>query len=117
MELFDKKLFPMTSLVSGSFTANGLMRSLTASVFFIQNKLRLSQRKKGPQWVRIDNYWFITNRHVVLPTVDELSENEYLLDNLVLNLRKTDVQGGIEWFPISLDSKTLKKKIQMIWKG
>ena len=113
MELFDKKLFPMTSLVSGSFTANGLMRSLTASGFFYTEQTSTEPEKKGPQWVRIDNYWFITNRHVVLPTVDELSENEYLLDNMVLNLRKTDVQGGIEWFPISLDSKTLKKKMKL----
>ncbi len=113
MELFDRKLFPMTSLVSGSFTANGVTRGLTASGFFYTEQTPTEPGKKGPQWVRIDNYWFITNRHVVLPIIDETSANEYLLDNLVFNLRKTDGLGGIEWFPISLSSAKLKEKMRL----
>lgn len=113
LELFDKKLFPMTSLVSGSFTVNGIVRSLTASGFFYTEQTPTKPEKKGPQWVRIDNYWFITNRHVVLPKVDDTSANECLLDEMVFNLRKTNDRGGIEWFPISLSSKTLKEKMKL----
>ena len=113
MELFDKKLFPMTSLVLGNYTVDGEVRNLQASGFFYTEQTPTEPGKKGPQWVSIDNYWFITNRHVVLPKVDETFTKECLLDSLVFHLRKTDDFGSIEWFPIILSSTKLKEKMKL----
>ncbi len=113
-EVFEKKLFSMTSIVMGNYTLNEKLYSLTASGFFYTEQTPTEPGKNGPQWVRIDNYWFITNRHVVLPKIGngENSE-EILLDRMEFGLRKTSANRGIEWFPVSLSKEELKENLRL----
>jgi len=53
---------------------------------------------KDLQWVRIENTWLVTNRHVVLTKVKGV---ETLPDALTFNLRKL-VSNRIEWEPITI---------------
>lgn len=113
-EVFDKKLFSMTSIVAGNYTLNGQLHELTASGFFYTEQTPSEPEKDGPQWFRIDNYWFITNRHVVLPKMKNgENKEEILLDRMDFGLRKTSANRGIEWFPISLNKEELKENLRL----
>lgn len=59
--------------------------------------------KKGPQWHRLDKYWLVTNRHVLLPKVNNV---EYEPDELVFCLRKNE-KDTIAWEPITVKKDEL----------
>lgn len=114
IETFEKKLFSMTSIIKGNYTLCGDLYSLTASGFFYTEQTPTEPENKGPQWVRIDNYWFITNRHVVLPKEgNDEDSKEVLLDRMEFGLRRTSVERGIEWFPVSLSKEELKENLRL----
>lgn len=107
---FEKKLFSMTSIVKGNLTLNGDSYSSIASGFFYTEQMPTEPDKKGPQWIKINNYWFITNRHVVLHK--DKKGKEVLLDRMVFCLRRTLSNQTIEWFEISLSQEELKELIR-----
>ena len=114
IETFEKKLFSMTSIIKGNYTLCGDLYSLTASGFFYTEQTPTEPENKGPQWFRIDNYWFITNRHVVLPKEgNDEDSKEVLLDRMEFGLRRTSVERGIEWFPVSLSKEELKENLRL----
>ncbi len=107
---FDAKLFPMTSLVLTHFTVNGHAYSGNASGFFYSVQTPTKPGTDEPQWVRIDGYWFVTNKHVVFPKEEGIV---VLVDQFVFHLRKVFNDGRIEWLPIKLDQSTLKSKLKL----
>lgn len=110
IEPFERKLFPMTSLVTGNYDKGTY--HLTASGFFYTEQTPTEPGKNGPQWHRIDNYWFVTNRHVILPKRVE-TDDEVLLDSMEFYLRKTPLGGRIEWFPITLNRDELIQNVKL----
>ena len=118
LEKFEKKLFPMTSIVVGQYTIDGQTKCFNASGFFYTQQTPTEPGKKGPQWMRIDDYWFITNRHVVLPkkedNVKPQSEwEECRLDWIEFGLRQTLLDGSIEWYPVRLQGTDLYNQLRL----
>lgn len=111
---FEKKLISMTSIIIGNYTVNKITYSLNASGFFYTEQTPTEPEKKGPQWVRIDKYWLITNRHVVLPKKEINGQlEEILLNNMVFGFRKNSSEHGIEWHSISLTKDELQKNLKL----
>lgn len=115
IELFDATIFPMTSLVEGKYS-DKTPKCHTASGFFYTEQTPTEMKRKTErgeeQLFAIDNFWFVTNRHVVLPKCEETG-NEVLLDSMVFCLRKTTPSGSVEWFPIVLSREDLIKKTKL----
>lgn len=111
IETFEKKLFSMTSIVKGNVTLNGHSYFSSASGFFYTEQTPTEPGKIGPQWVRIDNHWFITNRHVVLHK--DANGKDVLLDKMVFCLRKISSDQNVEWFEISLSKEELKESLRL----
>ena len=103
---FDQTLWPMTSIVEGSYSSNEGKARLQASGFFYTELTPTSPNKNEPQWMKVDNYWFITNRHVIAPYNSE--GEEVLLEEVVIMLRKIEDAERIDWFPIVLDHDEIK---------
>jgi len=54
--------------------------------------------KEGPQWRRVKETWLVTNRHVVLP---KINNREVIPDEFSFHLRKIE-NGRFIWEPITL---------------
>lgn len=65
-----------------------------------------SPDEKSPQWSPIEETWLVTNRHVLLPKIDE---KETIPDKVVFHLRKLN-GNTIDWLPIELEKSDLLKR-------
>lgn len=65
-----------------------------------------------PEGQIAENYWLVTNRHVVYNT--DASKREILVDSLVFKVRYDDKKTGtIQWIDVRLDKAELRKKTKV----
>ena len=75
-DCFDSKLFTMTTITIASVTKDGKKYSSQGSAFYYNEQSPAEPGKTGPQWYRLDKHWLVTNRHVVLPKIDNISSGD-----------------------------------------
>lgn len=102
-DCFEKQMFTMTTIIYAKVTVNGLIYQSQGSGFYYTEVTPTDPTKKGPQWHRLDKYWLVTNRHVLLPKVNNV---EYVPDELVFCLRKNE-KDTIAWEPITVKKDEL----------
>ena len=54
---------------------------------------------EGAEWRRVEELWVATNRHVLLPTINE---KETVPEKITLYLRQINSHGHLEWLPTVL---------------
>ena len=59
-----------------------------------------------PEWVSISNTFLVTNRHLLLPQV----ENEEIIPNKIKFYHRRILKSSISWIPIEIDRKEFLKR-------
>ena len=108
-DIFEKQLFSMTTIIFTEFTNNGLAYSGQATGLFYTETTPTDPGNSGPQWHKLEKYWLITNRHVVIKKV---SGTECLVDKFIFCVRQ-NVNGKINWKPIELRKEELRKVLKL----
>lgn len=109
---FEKQLFALTTIIETEFEVNKKCYRSQGSGFYYQESVPTDPNNKGMQWHCINGYWLVTNRHVVLPKIEETGDLEYLPQQLTFCLRQI-VNGKIEWIHIVLGQKELLEKLKL----
>ena len=99
----DQSLFAITTLIETKYVINGRISNFQATGFFYNETTHLPSNNSDGHWERLDKFWLVTNRHVVVENVDGI---DYLPELFTFNLRKTN-NDSIEWFPINLSTEDL----------
>ena len=76
----------------------------SASGFFY-NKYEIPRDRppQAPGWIRVEEQWLVTNRHVLINDRDELA------DSITFHHRKI-TEGKIQWFPIEVSGTELHNR-------
>lgn len=106
---FEKQLFSMTTIISTEMRKDNLLHSGQATAFFYNEVTPTDPTKKGPQWYKLEKYWLVTNRHVVLP---KINKKECLVDKLTFAIRQ-NINNTIQWKPISITKKELLQLLKL----
>lgn len=106
---FDGELFTMTTITIASVAKDGKKHTFQGSAFYYNEQSPAEPGKTGPQWYKLDRYWLVTNRHVVLPKIENV---EYVPDEFVFCLREHD-NGDIKWKPITLTKDELLSNLKL----
>lgn len=106
---FERELFSITTLIGTHVIHDGSVVVHNATGFYYNEMTPTVPTKKGPQWHRIDKYWLITNRHVVLPKVNGV---ECVPISFTFYLRRSS-GNNIEWEPINIDKDKLLKILRL----
>lgn len=73
---------------------------------FFYHELGAKDPGQGPQWVSIEKTWLVTNRHVLIPSVNG---QETVPDYFSFHLRKIS-GSGLVWEPITITQNELLKR-------
>ena len=84
-------------------TINGEIE-LQGSGFFYQEYGE--KNPKQPEWVAIKEIWLVSNRHIILPVINE---KESIPDKLIFNLRKIE-HDQVKWIPVELSKDEIIKR-------
>lgn len=106
---FNGELFTMTTITIASVTKDGKKHTFQGSAFYYNEQSPAEPGKTGPQWYKLDRYWLVTNRHVVLPKIENV---EHVPDEFVFCLREHD-NGDIKWKPITLTKDELLSNLKL----
>ena len=106
---FEKQLFSITTLVRTEVVKHGVRHIGQASGFFYNETTPTDPNRQGAQWHKLEKYWLITNRHVVLPKIDDV---ECMPDFLVFSIRQ-NINDAIEWKPIVLTKDQLRSALKL----
>jgi hypothetical protein len=82
---------------------SGMPNGYCQGTAFYYQKLEKKDPLKGGQWRVVENTWLVTNRHVVLP---KINNQEIIPENFSFHLRKIE-NSKLSWDPITLDKKEL----------
>ncbi len=74
---FESQLFSITTIIRSYLIIDGKTYSSQGSGFYYNQVSPSDPNKSGPQWYRVDKFWLVTNRHVVLTEIDGV---EYIPD-------------------------------------
>lgn len=99
----DQSLFAITTLIETKYEINGKTHCFQATGFFYNETTHLPSNNSNGHWERLDKFWLVTNRHVVVENVDGI---DYLPKLFTFNLRKNN-NDNIEWYPINLSREDL----------
>jgi len=106
------KLDDTINVISTIITASFQTNSWSGSGFFFHEEHDDNPELKDPKWLRIDNVWLVTNRHVLL--FRDENKEEYVPESLTLHLRKIDpLTNAITWHPITLTKPELINRIRL----
>lgn len=83
-------------------------RQLLGTGFFYQ-ELAPKDPSQKEQWRVVESIWIVTNRHILLPKIDE---KEIIPDSFTFNLRKI-VNHGVVWEPVILNATELRKRARL----
>lgn len=108
-DIFEKQLYSMTTIISTELINDGMVYSGQATGLFYTETTPADPVKTGPQWHKIEKYWLITNRHVV---IKKIKGTEYLIDKFIFCVRQ-NVNGKINWKPIELSKEELRKVLRL----
>ena len=106
---FDQKLFTMTTITFAKITKDGKTHSSQGSAFYYNEETPTEPEKTGPQWYSLDRHWLVTNRHVVLPKIDDV---ECVPNEFIFCLREVE-NGTIKWKPITLSKDELLANLKL----
>lgn len=106
---FERELFSVTTIIITNTIKNGNMHTGQGTGFFYNEITPADPTKKGAQWHRIDKYWLITNRHVVLPKIDN---TECVPDQVVFGIRRL-INDGIDWEFICIKKAELLQLLKL----
>jgi len=100
----DDILHGITTLVSSR-----VQDKLFSGTGFFYDKL--SEERFGPNkdWSSIDMTWVVTNRHILIPPVDN---QETIPDKFTFHLRRI-INDIVEWEPVELDRSELIKRARV----
>ena len=105
----EQQLFAMTTIIETEHNIKNSIFKAQASGFFFTETIPLSlpADNQDGHWEKLDKFWLITNRHVVINKADN---TEYLAEKFTFNLRET-LDNSIEWYPITLTKNELKSSL------
>lgn len=93
----------MTTIIEGTIIKDGNVHTWQASGFYYNEVSPSDPSKTGGQWVQVEKTWLVTNRHVVLPKINNA---ECVPDTFSFNIRETN-GGQICWRAITLNRSQL----------
>ena len=100
---FEQQLFSITTIIESTFRIDGMLYSSQGSGFYYTEQSLIEEGTATKKWHRLDKFWLVTNRHVV---VFEIDGKEYLPDSFTFCFRE-NVNGEIRWKPILLSRDEL----------
>ena len=106
---FERQLFSITTIIISSVTVDGKTYSSQGSGFYYTEQTPAEEGKEGPQWYRLDKFWLVTNRHVIVSVIDE---KEYLPDTLSFGIRES-VKGEVKWKSITLSKSEIASVLKL----
>ncbi len=106
---FESQLFSITTIIRSYLIIDGKTYSSQGSGFYYNQVSPSDPNKSGPQWYRVDKFWLVTNRHVVLTEIDGV---EYIPDRFDFFIRE-NINGLIQWKPISLTRAQLLSSLKL----
>ena len=107
-ETFERHIFSATTIIYTKVIDDNIEHEYQASGFFYEEMSPKESGGQDPQWYIIDKHWLITNRHVVLPKIDE---KEYIPDEFTFHIRR--IKDSIEWEAITLTKEELRSKLKL----
>lgn len=105
-QTIGSRLLSITTIVKGHLSDGS---SSHGSGFFYNINAPNNPHVKGAGWVEIQGQWLITNRHVVLP---KINDEEVIPDYFTFNLREV-INNRIEWLPITYSQDELRKNLKL----
>ena len=108
-DFFEKQLFSMTTIIFTELINDGKVYTGQATGLFYTETMPTEPEKAGPQWYKLEKYWLITNRHVVIKKVNN---KEYLVDKFMFCVRQ-NINGTINWKPIELSQEQLRGVLKL----
>lgn len=108
-DAFERQLFSITTIIETKLRIDDLVYSSQGSGFYYTEQSPAEEGKTGPQWYKLDKFWLVTNRHVV---VSEIDGKEYLPDSFTFCFRE-NIDGQIKWKPISLSKNELSNVLKL----
>ena len=106
---FEHQLFAITTITEATVIKDGKAYISQGSGFYYNEMSPADPTKSGPQWYALEKYWLVTNRHVVLPKIDNI---ECVPEKFIFCLRKQD-GDTILWEPITLSKEELLSKLRL----
>lgn len=103
----ENQLFAITTIINTEWSRNENCLQGQATGFFYNETTPLAANNINGHWERLDKFWLVTNRHVVLNHNDG---SELLVDKFTFNLRRV-INGHIEWLPITLLKDEFKNNL------
>ena len=81
---FEKQLFGITTIIKAFVTKDNKLFTSQGSAFYYNEEIPVGDVVNGRRWHKLDKQWLVTNRHVVLPTIEGV---ECVPDNFVFCFR------------------------------
>ena len=106
---FERQLFAITTIIESVVMKDKEIYTSQGSGFYYNEMNPADPDKTGPQWYKLEKYWLVTNRHVVLPKIDGV---ECVPEKFVFCLRKSSDEI-IEWEPITLTQTELLTSLKL----
>ena len=106
---FEKQLYGITTIIKSVVTKDNKQFTSQGSAFYYNEEIPVGDVVNGHRWHKLDKQWLVTNRHVVLPTIEGV---ECVPDSFVFCFRKVD-QGKVNWYPIALSKDELLSNLKL----
>lgn len=101
----DDRLHSITTIIIVNIPPN-----TSQGTGFFYHVLGEKDPSKDAQWRNIEQFFLITNRHVLLPKIDG---KENIPNQFTFHIRTINELGGVEWLPISLDQNEILKRAKI----
>jgi hypothetical protein len=84
-------------------------KSLQATGFFYEELAAADPNKQGYYWREVKETWIVSNRHVLLPRIEE---KEYIPDSVTFYMRKI-IGEALQWDIITLNRDDVKERLKL----
>lgn len=88
----DDQLHSITTIINSVWPSGGG----SASGFFYHQYDTSNNKQSSPGWIKIEEQWLVTNKHVLINTHNELA------NSITFHYRKITKEGSCEWLPITI---------------
>ena len=106
-QTIESKLQDMATIVESGLN-NVFKRQGTG--FFYYAGTPVNSKAGGTKRKKLDGHWLITNRHIVLP---KINDKEIIPDYFTFNFRETTANKQIDWLPITYSYQEICEKIKL----
>ena len=97
----DDQLHGISTII---YTVWSTKETSSASGFFYHKyETPVNKPSPSPRWVRVEEQWLVTNRHVLINDRNELA------NSITFHHRKITT-GGVQWFPIKISRTELHSR-------